>query len=273
MVSLPPPVTNATLALKAAEWLRRDLLVMVFLPSEPYPRSIKAGIPLLTGVMSAGMNSTSAAEPVDAGAFGKWLREMRAVLSGERDADVPCGDCVGCCVSSYPILLRLGDRLAREQVPEQNLIGPARHGEQWLMGFREDGSCPFLEQHRCSIYSDRPQTCRDYDCRIYAAAGFGPDGDRPVIAERVGAWEFSYVNDQDQREAQAVRRAAQFIRAHPGLFPAGMRAGSATAAAVLAVKTYPMFLAADAPHSPEETARRVMDAARIFDEGAAAKGP
>jgi Fe-S-cluster containining protein len=208
-------------------------------------------------------------ERIDAGAFSQWLAEMRAVLRGERDADVPCGDCVGCCVSSYPILLRLGDKLAREQVPEERLIGPARAGERWLMGYRDDGSCPFLLEHRCSIYTDRPQTCRDYDCRIYAAAGLVPDGSRPVIAARVRAWKFDYASDQDRREAQAVSQAARFIRENQALFPSGMRAGSATAAAVLAIKTYPMFLAGDESRSPEDRVQRVIDAARIFDEGIA----
>jgi hypothetical protein len=212
--------------------------------------------------------STALEGSINAGTFGDWLRQIRAVLRGERDADVPCGDCVGCCVSSYPILLRVSDKLAREQVPEERLIGPARSGERWLMGYRDDGSCPFLCGGRCSIYADRPQTCRDYDCRIYAAAGLIPDGSRPVIAARVRAWRFAYESDQDRSEAQAVSRAAQFIRAHQALFPASMRAGSATAAAVLAVKTYPMFLA-DEQRSPTDVAQRVMDAARIFDEGVA----
>jgi hypothetical protein len=139
---------------------------------------------------------------VAAGAFGEWLAAMRRVLRGEQDADVPCGSCVGCCVSSYPIPLRPEDELARTQVPEQWLLGPARAGERWLMGFREDGSCPFLSQRCCSIYAGRPQTCRDYDCRIYAAAGLLPDGGRPVIAERVGAWEFGFSSRQDNADAR-----------------------------------------------------------------------
>jgi len=210
-------------------------------------------------------------EHISAGTFSEWLTSMRGVLRGDRDADVPCGDCVGCCVSSYPIPLRLRDKLAREQVPEERLIGPARPGERWLMGYRDDGSCPFLLGHHCSIYADRPQTCRDYDCRIYAAAEMMPDGDRPVIAGRVKAWRFIYRSDQDRREAQAVSRAAQFIRASQALFPPGMRAGSATAAAVLAIKTYPMFLSGHESRSQEELAQRVIDAARAFDAGIAAE--
>jgi hypothetical protein len=209
---------------------------------------------------------------VAAGAFGEWLAAMREVLRGERDADVPCGSCVGCCVSSYPIPLRPEDELARTQVPEQWLLGPARAGERWLMGFREDGSCPFLSQRCCSIYAGRPQTCRDYDCRIYAAAGLLPDGGRPVIAERVGAWEFGFSSRQDNADAEAVRQAAQFIRANQALFPPAMRAGSATAAAVLAVKTYPLFHGGISG-TAQDMVLRVMEAARDFDAGATPGDP
>jgi uncharacterized protein len=207
----------------------------------------------------------------DAGRFSDWLQSMRAVLRGERDADVPCGNCVGCCVSSYPIPLRPRDEVARQQVPERWLIGAAQPGERWLMGFREDGSCPFLEQRSCSIYKGRPQTCRDYDCRIYAAAGLSPDGARPVISERVHAWEFHFTSDQERMEAAAVRRAASFVRAHALQFPEAMRAGSATAVAVLAVKTYELFLdaeewAAGVP-SGRPTVQHVIEAARSFDGG------
>jgi len=201
---------------------------------------------------------------VAAGAFGEWLAAMRRVLRGEQDADVPCGGCVGCCVSSYPIPLRTEDELARAQVPEQWLLGPARAGERWLMGFREDGSCPFLSERCCSIYAGRPQTCRDYDCRIYTAAGLLPDGERPVIAERVGAWEFGFSSGQESADADAVRRAAQFIRTNQALFPPALRAGSATATAVLAVKTYPLFHGAT-PVAPEDMVSRVVEAARAFD--------
>jgi hypothetical protein len=140
------------------------------------------------------------------------------------------------------------------------------------MGFREDGSCPFLSQRTCSIYAGRPQTCRDYDCRIYAAAGLLPDGERPVIAERVGAWEFGFSSEQDNADADAVRQAAQFIRANQALFPPAVRAGSATAAAVLAVKTYPLFRAG-IPGTAKDTVLRVMDAARAFDVAVAPGDP
>jgi Fe-S-cluster containining protein len=207
---------------------------------------------------------------VAAGPFGAWLDDMRAVLRGERIADVPCGDCVGCCVSSYPIPLRSTDRVALERVPAGHLHLPmASGGGLARMGYREDGSCPMLSTAGCSIYNDRPQTCRDYDCRIYAAAGVLPDGQRPIIQARVLAWQFTCANAEEAAKAAAVRRAAEFIRLRSAQFPAAMRAGSATAAAVLAVKTYGMFMDADlAPgngESDQQAVQRMVAAARAFD--------
>lgn len=209
---------------------------------------------------------------IAAGPFGAWLGAMRAVLKGEQSADVPCGGCAGCCVSSYPIPLRSTDRVALERVPARYLRMPADSaGGLARMGFRDDGSCPLLCASGCSIYSDRPQTCRDYDCRIYAAAGLLPDGERPVIRSRVQAWRFAMPTAVEQAAAAAVLRAAEFIRDHATLFPAAMRAGSATAAAVLAVKSYGLFEDAELAPGRNESAQqgvlRVIDAARAFDRG------
>jgi uncharacterized protein len=122
---------------------------------------------------------------------------------------------------------------------------------------------------KCSIYSDRPQTCRDYDCRIYAATGLLPDGDRTAIQGRVLAWRFGPGSPDDVAAAEAVRAAAQFIRRHADQFPASMRAGSATAAAVLAVKTYEVFAQASASAGADDDGsgniERVMTAAQAFD--------
>ena len=206
---------------------------------------------------------------IDAGGFGDWLAGMRSVLRGERDADVPCGECVGCCVSSYPIPLRPMDRVALERVPPQHLHLPSASGSLARMGFREDGSCPMLCASKCSIYSDRPQTCRDYDCRIYAAAGLLPDGDRPVIRKQVLAWRFRFASAEDRDVADAVQLAAQFILRNAQQFPAAMRAGSATAAAVLAVKCHELFSGAECPTSADKDApalvQRVIAMARMFD--------
>ncbi|MEO6078473.1 MAG: YkgJ family cysteine cluster protein [Steroidobacteraceae bacterium] len=206
---------------------------------------------------------------VDAGAFSDWLRAMRAVLRDEQDAAVPCGDCVGCCVSSYPIPLRPSDAVAQEQVPEQFLLhGPHPPGHM-LMGFRDDGSCPFLFERACSIYRDRPQTCRDYDCRIFAATGQLP-GPRPIIRERVAAWRFRYPAEEDRLDAAAVRRAADFIGRYKDQFPVHMRVGTPVAAAVVAVKSYGLFLArVAAPEGNVDVAllvAEVVAVAHTFDQ-------
>jgi len=193
---------------------------------------------------------------------------MRAVLKGEQTADVPCDGCVGCCVSFYAIALRPVDKAALSAVPDRHLRLPVDGGLAY-MGYRDDGTCPMLEAGRCTIYADRPQTCRDYDCRIYAATGLLPDGHRPVIEERVLEWRFDFSTEEEMRQSEALRRAACFIREHGALFPPGIRAESAAAVAVLAVKVWPLFRnekggGSEEP-SPEEQTRRVLEAARAFD--------
>ena len=202
-----------------------------------------------------------------AGSLGDWLAAMSAVLKGQRVADVPCDGCVGCCVSSYAIALRPEDSVALAAVPARHLR-LSGHGGVALMGYRDDGTCPMLEAGRCSIYADRPQTCRDYDCRIYAATGLLPDGQRPVIAERVREWRFDFPTGEELGQHAALQRAAGFIRKHAGLFPHAIRVQSAAAVAVLAVKVWPLFLKEEGDGSdeppPEEQVRRVLEAARAF---------
>jgi Fe-S-cluster containining protein len=208
----------------------------------------------------------------DAGPFGVWLEGMRAVLRGERDADVPCGSCVGCCVSSYPIPLRPGDRVALARLPAQFLLRVASSpsGDS-LMGFRDDGTCPMYADQQCSIYKDRPQTCRDYDCRIFAASGTLPAGERRIINERVQEWRFSFPQEEDRAACAAVRRAAEFILAHSADFPSAVRASSPTAAAVLAIKTYSVFVdgapVADGAPAVARQVTHILEAARAFDSG------
>lgn len=188
------------------------------------------------------------------------------MLRGRRGAEVPCEGCVGCCVSSYPIPLRPADQVAIERVPEGYLTLPVGEGTA-RMGFREDGSCPLLVCGRCSVYADRPQTCRDYDCRLYSAAGLVPDGDRPVIEERVREWRFEYQDEAARQLADALRRAASFIREHAARFPPSLRAHSATAAAVLAVKVHALFADEARAQSVEQRVEAVLSAARAFDAG------
>lgn len=216
------------------------------------------------------MSSATPQHRIDAGLFGEWLMQMRASLRSDVGTDVPCGDCRGCCVSSYYIPVRPHDSEARARIPERWLIAPdGQPPGHLMMKYREDGTCPMLLEGNCSIYAHRPQTCRDYDCRIFAAAGIEAGGaDKPVINRRVREWQFRYASSNDQRAHEAVRAAASFIRQQRSAFP-GSRAPSApTGIAVLAVKAYRVFLdpGIDACE-PVEVARAIIAESRRFDEG------
>lgn len=209
-------------------------------------------------------------EEIAAGTFGQWLAEAHASLRGERDADVPCGDCVGCCVSSYFIPVRPQDTGAIARIPAELLVRAPARGDA-LMGYREDGTCPMFQMGKCSIYSDRPQTCRDYDCRIFAAAGIDAGGDdKHVINRRVRAWRFEYANTAEREAHEAIRSAAAFIRDRKASFPGGRAPTAPTGIAVLALKVYSVFLDAQwTAKADEELAAAIIAASRTFDESIA----
>jgi uncharacterized protein len=203
---------------------------------------------------------------VDAGDFGTWLSQTRAMLRGEAGPEVPCGDCVGCCVSSYPVPVRAHESASLAAIPIQHLARSANHHA--LIIALPDGRCPMLnaDAKRCSIYSHRPLTCRDYDCRIFAAAGIAAGSDeRSVINERVGEWRFSYRNTSDRLMHEAVISAAAFIRSEAQRFQ-GRAPGTPTGIAVLAIKVYPVFLEpSPRTSSPERMVQSILQITREFD--------
>lgn len=205
-----------------------------------------------------------------AGSFGKWLEETRAALRGDGGAEVPCGDCVGCCVSSYFIPIRPQDADAKASIPAQLLVvAPGQPNGHSMMGYREDGTCPMLHAGKCTIYKQRPQTCRDYDCRVFAAAGIAAGGDdKNVINKRVSEWRFHYESECDRRAHRAIQTAAAFIQDKRDSFP-GRRAPTApTGIAVLAIKTFSVFLNTDlSGFSDADIALAVIKASGEFDAG------
>ena len=215
---------------------------------------------------------TDGAMTLSAGAFGAWLSQARAALHGDGGADVPCGDCVGCCVSSYHIPIRPTDRAARDAIPIQYLQRVSmRPDDPLMLGYLDDGLCPMLKQGRCSIYAQRPQTCRDYDCRVFAAAGIeAGDAAKRVINERVRAWRFNYATDVDRELHAAVRAAAAFIQSKREAFPQGCAPKASTGVAVLAIKTYEVFMTDLSAKSDADIARALLDAAQAFDAAPAA---
>jgi Fe-S-cluster containining protein len=81
--------------------------------------------------------------------------EFAPVLATVDHPDLPaCAGCGRCC--HLAVQLRPGD-----EVPE-HLV--AVHGGLRFMDQRSDGACMALDPgtRLCTIYADRPQTCRDF---------------------------------------------------------------------------------------------------------------
>lgn len=207
------------------------------------------------------------APELPAGDFSAWLRAMRAALAGDAGMEVACGDCVGCCTSSYFIKVRAHEQVALERIGSQNLE-PAPGGKgAMLMGYDAQGHCLMFANGGCSIYQHRPETCRTYDCRVFTAACMPAGGDdKSVINERVASWRFSYPTDQDRAEQRAVTAAANFLRQHPVRFPGGHVPSRPSEIAVLAVKTYAVFL--QPPPTDAGIGAAIVDAALAFDRQA-----
>ena len=143
-------------------------------------------------------------------------------------------------------------------IPKRLLVrAPGRPRGHRLLGFADDGACPMLKARACSIYERRPRTCRDYDCRMLAAAGVEAGDGRDAINERVRAWAFTYEGEADRRAHDAVRAAAAFIRDERASFPGGAAPSAPDQIAVLALKIYELFLDGP-PGTAVETANAIV---------------
>lgn len=212
---------------------------------------------------------THANTVIDAGNFGGWLKQAREALRGNGGMKVPCGDCVGCCTSGYSILLRPHDA-ALDIVPVKFLSSVAElaypHAK---MNPLSNGHCPMFENGKCSIYSSRPQTCLDYDCRVFTAAGIDAGPTRPVINQRIREWRFTYESEAEHVAHRAIQSAAAFIGNNVHRFPANWNTTAPSAVAVLAIKVHELFI--DDSFKTLDTAvaiARVIDAVRWFDTAA-----
>ena len=121
---------------------------------------------------------------------------------------------------------------------------------------------------RCTIYAQRPQTCLDYDCRIFAAAGIDAGGaDKAVINRRVqasGAFA-SRRSDGDRRAHAAITAAAAFIRDARAHFPPGTVPANPLGVAALALRVYPVFLPPGPSGDAADIASSVVAAREAFD--------
>jgi Fe-S-cluster containining protein len=203
-----------------------------------------------------------------AGDFSSWLRHTRRALLSDEGADVACGDCTACCTASYYVYVRPDETRALARIGKDRLLAlPGLPTGYLAMGWDARGHCPMLVDNHCSIYDDRPQTCRDFDCRIFPATGVDPEV-KPLIAARAARWRFAYPAQHDRIEQAAVRAAADFLRAHADAFTTWAIPSNPNQLAVLALKASAAF--EDAPERAQkepasEVALAVMAAVRRFD--------
>jgi Fe-S-cluster containining protein len=149
-----------------------------------------------------------------AGPFSTWLDEMRAALRGERDADVPCGECTACCTASQFVHIAPDETDTLAHIPKALLFPAPRLPEgHVLLGYDERGRCPMLGEAGCSIYEHRPRTCRTYDCRIFPATGVElDDGDKVEIRTRAARWRFEHPTAADEREHAKLVATARALQ-------------------------------------------------------------
>jgi Fe-S-cluster containining protein len=188
-------------------------------------------------------NITNAGD-LHAGGFSQWLGQTRTAQRCNEDVDVPCGACNACCKSSYFIHISPTESATLRRIPKQLLFAaPGMPAGNVLMGYDENGRCPMLVDETCSIYADRPQTCRTYDCRVFPAAGIDGGGtEKELLNQRIRRWKFGYPKPFDRDNHTAVRAAATFLQHHADCFPVGFVPSNAAQLAVLAVIVYDVFV-------------------------------
>ena len=178
-----------------------------------------------------------------AGRFTSWLKQIRLALQQNTGIRVPCGDCRACCTSSLFIHIRPHETQTLSRIPEE-LLFPAPYLPKGhvLLGISEHGHCPMFRNNGCSIYANRPLTCRQFDCRIFTATGYTPDGSKKQISQQVHRWKFELSKAEDQQHFNALRTAARFLDQHAGQFPERFIPKDPAQRAVLVLIAYPVFL-------------------------------
>ena len=177
------------------------------------------------------------------GNFSSWLTKIRYVLKSSDSMEVPCGDCRACCTSSYFIHIRPNETKTISQIPKELLFAaPGLPKGHLLLGYDKNGHCPMFVNNACSIYENRPQTCRHYDCRILSATGFMEDEGKPLISQQAIRWEINLSSKNERNEIIALKSAAIFLINNKELFPNGFIPLNPIQQAVLAIKVNRVFL-------------------------------
>jgi len=179
-----------------------------------------------------------------AGSFAAWADRTRAAQAGDAEATVPCDGCTACCRSSFFVHIGPDETASLSRIPRELLVrAPGLPPGYMVLGYDERGHCPMLVDDQCSIYEDRPLTCRKFDCRVLRAASLAPDGPgQDALAEQVRRWRFDVDTVRDRVVRDAVHAAADYIEAHPECFEPGRNPVNAVQRSVTALAIYDVFV-------------------------------
>lgn len=202
-----------------------------------------------------------------AGDFQSWLQDTLNAFSTGEGASVPCGDCKACCRAGYFIPVHRQEWSTRAAIPARLLVTPPAHsddGNYQLISTTRRGHCALLKEGACSIYRERPQTCRDYDCRLFAASGvLSGHGE---IDHQIARWRFHYGDEESRRTHAAIRATARFVIDQARAFPEGRVPQRSLDITVVALKSYRVFLDPKAQSGDQEAlAKAIVQACRTFD--------
>ncbi len=192
-------------------------------------------------------NEKNADQFKPAGSFSNWLRETIHALQGKSEAVVDCGDCTACCTSYYFIHIKPEENKTKAVIPKDILFSaPFLPEGHKILGHDKSGRCPMFKDEKCSIYKDRPRTCRLYDCRIFPATGLDVTADsKSMIAKQSGLWKFDFPTKSDHDEYEALHRAASFLKEYSDHFPEYFIPDNATQLAIVSIEVYKVFLSSD----------------------------
>jgi uncharacterized protein len=157
---------------------------------------------------------------------------------------VPCGDCHACCQSSYYIHINKEETRTLSRIPKELLFpAPYRPPGHMVLGYDSHGRCPMLLRDTCTIYSNRPATCRSFDCRILTASGLVAENSaHHGIFQQARRWKFSCPSQNENRLLSAVQDAAKFLNHHPLSIEDNFVSRDEVHLSVLAIKVYDVFL-------------------------------
>ena len=79
---------------------------------------------------------------------------------------VNCGTCTECCKGPRKLSISADDarRMKHYRVFTQD-------GMKYYLARKENEDCVYLGETGCTIYEQRPDACRKYDCRDYVESG------------------------------------------------------------------------------------------------------